>query len=123
MFYLETQKENPLSKFTSHGPWHPQQRAKRSQGLDAWMQQGGREGCENRLWVPRKDYRAKRRKCEVWLRKRCKQVLASAKTKLQREEKQWELQRPPAGPINTYKCLSKQPFNDTYFSKWELDSP
>lgn len=36
----ETQKENHLSKFTSHGPWHPQQRAKRSQDLDAWMQGG-----------------------------------------------------------------------------------
>lgn len=42
--------------------------------------------------------------------------LAPAKTKLQREQK-WELQRPPAGPINTYKCLSKQSFNDGYSTK------
>lgn len=31
-----------------------------------------------------------------------------------------ELQRPPAGPINTYKCLSKQLFNDGHFLKWVL---
>lgn len=46
--------------------------------------------------------------------------LAQAKTKLQREQKLWELQRPPAGPINTYKCLSKQSFNDGDFTKWVL---
>lgn len=46
--------------------------------------------------------------------------MAPAKTKLQREQKLWELQRPPAGPINTYKCLSKQSFNDGYFTKGVL---
>lgn len=49
--------------------------------------------------------------------------LAPAKTKLQREQKLWELQRPPAGPINTYKCLSRQPFNDGYFTKWVHSLP
>lgn len=44
--------------------------------------------------------------------------MAPAKTKLQREQKLWELQRPPAGPIHTYKCLSKQSFNDGAFNEW-----
>lgn len=46
--------------------------------------------------------------------------MAPAKTNLQREQKLWELQRPPAGPIHTYKCLSKQSFNDGSFSEWVL---
>lgn len=40
--------------------------------------------------------------------------MAPAKTKLQREQKLWELQRPPVGPINTYQCLPKQSFNAGY---------
>lgn len=46
--------------------------------------------------------------------------MAQAKTKLQREQKLWELQRPPAGPINTYKCLSKQSLHDGDFAEWVL---
>lgn len=46
--------------------------------------------------------------------------LAPSKTKFQREQKLWALQRPPAGPINTYKCLSKQSFNGGSFTKMVL---
>lgn len=47
-------------------------------------------------------------------------VLAPVKTKLQRDQSCGSFKDPPAGPINTYKCLSKQSFHDGYFTKWVL---
>lgn len=49
--------------------------------------------------------------------------MAPTKTELQRKQKLWELQRPHVGPINTYKCLSKQSFNGGYSTEmgaWPL---
>lgn len=71
--------------------------------------------------VPGRPHGVRRKKAEgACSRRDTGRFLAQAKTKLQREQRLWELQRPPAGPINTYKCLSKQSFNDGYFTKWVL---
>ena len=48
------------------------------------------------------------------------EVFGSSKNKTSKGPELWQLQRPPAGPINTYRCLSKQSFQDGYFTKWVL---
>lgn len=40
------------------------------------------------------------------------------KNKTSKGREQWSFKGPLAGPINTYKCLSRQSFNDGYFTKW-----
>ena len=63
---------------------------------------------------------AERREEEVYSERDTTEGFGSSKNKTSKGPELWELQRPPAGPINTYKCLSKQSFHDGYFTKWVL---